>query len=501
MATGNFLAFDLGASSGRAMLGTISKQQLKLTEVHRFENRMVEIDNHFYWNIFSIFDELKTGLKKCVCDFGVQPDSIAIDTWGVDFAFIDKDGMIASLPFAYRDRRTDRAMEEFYKIIPKEELYLMTGIQLMQFNSLFQLFVNHQTKVPQYEIGKDLLFMPDALSYLFCGVKKNEFSIASTSQLLKPGKFAYEEKLFKAIGVDQSIMQEIVLPGTILGMIKPEVQKETGSWEIPVIAVASHDTASAIASVPATGKNWAYISSGTWSLMGIESDKPLISKEILDLNFTNEGGVEGTTRFLKNIMGMWLLQECRRVWSSEINYSWSEMVDLSILAQPFKCLVDPDDSSFLNPADMPEAIIHFCLKTGQIPPKTHGEFIRCIFESLAMKYRITLDSIQSVVSYPIEKVHIIGGGANNELLCQYSANALELPVVAGPTEATAIGNILIQAKAMQTVASLEEIRIMVGNSFDTKTFEPQDIERWKVQLKRFKDIVKLGEKQKLSVES
>jgi len=492
MVNGNFLAFDLGASSGRAILGTLTNQRLQLTEIHRFENRMVEIDNHFYWNIFSIFDELKTGLKKCIRDFGVQPDSVAIDTWGVDFAFVDKDGMIASLPFAYRDRRTDNAMEDFYKIIPKEELYLMTGIQLMQFNSLFQLFVNHQSKASQYLIGKDLLFMPDALSYLFCGVKKNEFSIASTSQLLKPGQLAYEERLFKAMGVDSSIMQEIVLPGTLLGTIKPEVQRETGSKAIPVIAVASHDTASAIVSVPATGKDWAYISSGTWSLMGIESDKPLISKEILELNFTNEGGVEGTTRFLKNIMGMWLLQECRRIWSREVNYSWSEMVDLSTLSQPFKCLIDPDDTSFLNPADMPAAIADYCIKTGQTPPATHGEFIRCIFESLALKYRLTLDSIRSVVAHPISKIHIIGGGANNELLCQYSANALGIPVVAGPTEATAIGNIMIQAKAMQCVSSIQEIRAMVKDSFETKTFEPYKPEVWVSQMDRFRNILKLG---------
>ena len=492
MATGNFLAFDLGASSGRAMLGTIANQRLQLTEIHRFENRMVEIDNHFYWNIFSIFDELKTGLKKCLRDFGVQPDSIAIDTWGVDFAFVDKDGMIASLPFAYRDHRTDHAMEDFFKIIPKEELYLMTGIQLMQFNSLFQLFVNHQTSSSQYLAGKDLLFMPDALSYLFCGVKKNEFSIASTSQMLKPGHLSYEEKLFQAMGVDQSIMQEIVLPGTLLGPIKPEVQRETGSKEIPVIAVASHDTASAIVSVPATGKNWAYISSGTWSLMGVESDRPLISKEILDLNFTNEGGAEGTTRFLKNIMGMWLLQECRRIWSRDVNYSWSEMVDLSTLAQPFKCLIDPDDSSFLNPADMPVAITEYCIKTGQMPPVTHGEFIRCIFESLAMKYSMTLDSIRSIFSHPIHQVHIIGGGANNELLCQYSANALGIPVVAGPTEATAIGNIMIQAKALKQVSSMEEIRTMVANSFETKTFLPHEPEVWESQMARFKKILSLG---------
>jgi rhamnulokinase len=381
-------------------------------------------------------------------------------------------------------------MEEFYKLIPGEELYLMTGIQLMQFNSLFQLFINKKTSAPQFEIGKDLLFMPDALSYLFCGVKKNEFSIASTSQLLKPGKLEYEEKLFRAMGVDQSIMQEIVLPGTILGILKPEIQKETGSTAIPVIAVASHDTASAIASVPAKGRNWAYISSGTWSLMGIESDKPLISKEIHNLNFTNEGGVEGTTRFLKNIMGLWLLQECRKAWAHKVNYTWSEMVDLSIHAQPFKCLIDPDDSTFLNPADMPGAIVDFCLKTGQNSPETHGEFIRCIFESLAMKYRLTLESILSVVNYPIDKVHIIGGGASNELLCQYSANALGLPVVAGPFEATAIGNIMIQAKSMSAVASLDEIRSMVGNSFATKTYEPKDTKVWATQYLKFEKLVK-----------
>ncbi len=489
MSTSNFLAFDLGASSGRAMLGTIANLRLNLTEIHRFENRMVEIDNHFYWNIFSIFDELKTGLKKCILDFGVQPDSIAIDTWGVDFAFVDKDGMIAALPFAYRDHRTDHAMQELFQIIPKEELYTITGIQLMQFNSIFQLFVNHRDQVPQYEVARELLFMPDALSYLFCGIKKNEFSIASTSQLLKPGKLEYEEKIFERLGINKNLMQEIVLPGTILGMIKPEIQKETGSKEIPVIAVASHDTASAIASVPASGKNWAYISSGTWSLMGIESDKPLISKEILDLNFTNEGGVEGTTRFLKNIMGMWLLQECRRIWSQKVSYSWNEMVELSILAQPFKCLIDPDDSTFLNPESMPDAIRDFCLNSSQPVPETHGEYIRCIFESLALKYRFTLESILSVSSQPIEKIHLIGGGANNELLCQYSANAIGLPVIAGPTEATAIGNILLQARAMNTISSLEEIRLMVENSFHTKRFEPEDHTSWLLQLERFKKIL------------
>ena len=488
MTTRSFLAFDLGASSGRAILGTISDNRVSLKEIHRFENQMVEINGSFYWNIFSLFAELKTGLKRCIHEFGIQPESVGIDTWGVDIALLDRNGMIVGLPYAYRDPRTDTAMDEVFKIIPKKELYLMTGIQFMQFNTLFQLYAYQRDQSPQLKIATDVLFMPDALGYLFSGVKKNEFSIASTSQLLKPGKIEYDQRLFDAIGVDSSMMQELVLPGTLIGNIKPEIQKETGSNAIPVIAVAAHDTASAIASVPATGTNWAYISSGTWSLMGIEIDHPLISEDIQKLNFTNEGGVEGTTRFLKNIMGLWPLQECRRAWSAEYNYTWPEMVEMSMKAKPFKCMIDPDAREFLNPGDMPAAIADFCLKTGQALPETHGEVIRTIFESLAFKYRFTLDAIREVSPVEIEKIHIIGGGANNELLCQYASNATNLPVYAGPAEATAIGNIMMQAKALGVVSSLEEMRKMVFNSFETKIFHPLDAEIWEQQYQIFKNL-------------
>ncbi len=489
MITRNFLAFDIGASSGRAILGTISENKLSLKEIHRFDNQMVEINGSFYWNIFSLFGELKTGLKKCIRDFGIQPESVGVDTWGVDIALLDRNGMIVGLPYAYRDPRTDTAMEEVFKIIPKKELYLMTGIQLMQFNTLFQLYAYKRDRSPLLEITTDILFMPDALGYLFSGIMKNEFSIASTSQFLKPGKLEYEQRLFDAIGFNIELMQELVLPGTVLGNIKADIQKETGSIAIPVVAVAAHDTASAIASVPATGRNWAYISSGTWSLMGIESDEPLISEEIQKLNFTNEGGVEGTTRFLKNIMGLWLLQECRRIWSAEHDYSWPEMVEMSLKVQPFKCLIDPDAREFLNPGDMPAAIAAFCAKTGQPVPETHGEVIRTIFESLAMKYRSTLDSIRGVSTIEIEKIHIIGGGANNELLCQYASNATNLQVYAGPTEATAIGNIMMQAKALGAVSSLEEIRQMVFGSFETKIFNPQDADLWNAEYQRLKNLI------------
>jgi len=485
----SFLAFDLGASSGRAILGTIANNRLSLTEIHRFENQMVELNGSYFWNIFSLFGELKTGLKKCIQDFGVQPESIGVDTWGVDIALLDRNGMIVGLPYAYRDLRTNNAMEEVFKVIPKKELYLMTGIQLMQFNTLFQLHAYKRDQSPLLEITKDILFMPDALCYLFSGVKKNEFSIASTSQFLRPGKREYENKLFEAIGVDINLMQDIVFPGTILGPIKADVQKETGSTAIPVVAVAAHDTASAIASVPATGRNWAYISSGTWSLMGIESDHPLISEEIQKLNFTNEGGVEGTTRFLKNIMGLWLLQECRRTWSATENYSWPQMVDMSLNAEPFKCLIDPDAREFLNPGDMPAAIAEFCKRTGQPIPENHGEVIRTIFESLAFKYRYTLEAIRSVSTIAIEKIHIIGGGANNELLCQYAANATNLTVFAGPTEATAIGNIMMQAKALGAVESLDAIRKMVSESFATTVFYPEDASKWELHYQRFKSYI------------
>ena len=484
----NFLAFDLGASSGRAILGTITDNKLTLKEIHRFENQMVEINGSFFWNIFSLFGELKTGLKKCIHDFGIQPESVGVDTWGVDITLLDRNGMIVGLPYAYRDPRTDNAMEEVFKIVPKRELYQMTGIQFMQFNTLFQLYVYKRDQSPQLEIATDILFMPDALCYLFSGVKRNEFSIASTSQFLKPGKLEYEQRLFDAIGFDSGMMQELVLPGTILGTLKNEIQKETGSTSIPVVAVAAHDTASAIASVPASGKNWAYISSGTWSLMGIEIDQPLISDEIQKLNFTNEGGVEGTTRFLKNIMGLWLLQECRREWSAEYDYTWPEMVEMSLKAHPFKYVIDPDAREFLNPGNMPAAIAAFCLKTGQSAPQHHGEIIRTIFESLAFKYRLTLDSIKAVSPLEIDRIHIIGGGANNELLCQYASNATNLPVYAGPAEATAIGNIMLQAKALGAVSSLEEIRRIIFHSFDTKIFYPQDADSWNIHYQQFKNI-------------
>ncbi|MGE4586169.1 MAG: rhamnulokinase family protein [Mangrovibacterium sp.] len=473
MQKNSFLAFDLGASSGRAILGTLENGKLELSEVHRFINRMQRVNGHYFWNIFSLFEELKAGLSKCILEFGVQPLSVAVDTWGVDFVHIDRNGMILSLPYAYRDSRTDSTMEELFRIIPREEIYRQTGIQFMQFNSLFQLYSMVRERNPLLEVTDKILFMPDALNYLFSGSACTEFSIASTSQMIRPGRCTWQTELLEKAGIPASILGEIILPGTVIGQLTSEVAEETGSKPIPVIAVAGHDTASAIASVPAAGVGFAYISSGTWSLMGIESPEPIISPLTESMNFTNEGGVEGTTRFLKNIMGMWLIQECRRCWSREVNYSWSEMVGLAEEAEPFKFLIDPDKSCFLNPGNMPRAVSESSTDTEGRGPQTHAEIIRCIYDSLALKYRYTLEQIRRVSDRPVEQIHIIGGGGNNHFLNQLTANVTGLPVVAGPVEATATGNILMQARAMGLVGSLDEMRQIVRDSFGLITFMPE----------------------------
>lgn len=481
-----FLAFDLGASSGRAILGILSGSKLQLTEVHRFVNQMQRVRGHYFWNLFSLFQELKTGLGKCIRKHGIQPESIAVDTWGVDFVHLDENGMPLAMPYAYRDSRTNTAMDDLFALVPKAEVYHQTGIQFMQFNSLFQLFSMVKNKSSVLELTKQILFMPDALNYLFSGKACTEFSIASTSQMLVPGQCAWQLGLIEKVGIPASILGDIILPGQVVGNLLPEVAEETGSKAIPVVAVAGHDTASAIASVPATDDNFAYISSGTWSIFGIETHEPIVSEKTLELNFTNEGGVEGTTRFLKNIMGMWLIQECRRIWAREHEYSWPEMVALAKSAEPFRFIINPDDSRFLNPENMPEAIASFCEETGQGKPQSHGEIIRCVYDSLALKYRQVLDEIRQVSNKPVQRIYVIGGGCNNDFLNQLTADVCELPVFAGPTEATATGNILMQARALGYVNSLDEIRAIVRNSFDLKEFLPALQSGWQIAYKKFK---------------
>lgn len=484
----HFLAFDIGASSGRAILGILKEGKLELKEIHRFKNQMTRIHGSYYWNIYSLFEALKTGLKKCVSEYNIQPDSIGIDTWGVDYSLVSESGQLIGLPFAYRDHRTDKAMEDFFKILSKKETYLLSGIQFMQFNTLFQLFASVKEKHSRLSIAESLLFTPDTLNYLFTGIKKNEYTIASTSQLLKPGKAEWENKLFEAAGVSPALVEEIVQPGTEIGKVLPEILEETGCDEIPCIAVASHDTASAIASVPANDGNWAYLSSGTWSLLGIESPVPVVSEKTLEMNFTNEGGVEGTTRLLKNIMGMWLIQECKRIWDEEKELDWHEIVEICNAVEPFNCLINPDDPMFLNPGNMPKAIQEYCKKTGQQIPETKGEIARCIYDSLVLKYKFTIKQIESVTGIKIEKLHIIGGGAHNKIMNQLTADAIGIPVFAGPTEATAIGNVMMQAKAIGAVNSLSEIREVVRNSFEVTEYKSSPKLDWDAAYTKFEKL-------------
>jgi rhamnulokinase len=380
-------------------------------------------------------------------------------------------------------------MEGFFKVLSKKETYLLSGIQFLQFNTLFQLFSSRQEKHSRLKIAESLLFTPDTLNYLFTGIRKNEYTIASTSQLLKPGRPEWELKLFNAAGIPENLVEEIVQPGGIVGNILREIQEDTGSKEIPCIAVASHDTASAIVSVPAKDENWAYLSSGTWSLLGIESPVPVVSEKTLEMNFTNEGGVEGTTRLLKNIMGMWLIQECKRIWDEEEILDWPEIVQMSKQAEPFKCLINPDDSMFLNPGNMPKAVQEFCDKTNQPVPVNKGEIARCIYDSLVLKYKFTIGQIESVTGKKIEKLHIIGGGANNKMMNQLTADATGVNVLAGPTEATATGNIMIQAKALGAVSSLTEIRQVINNSFEVSEYKPSPDRKWDAAFEKFKKLI------------
>jgi rhamnulokinase len=484
------MAFDLGASSGRAVLGTLKNRRLQLRDVSRFSNGMVNVFGHLHWDIYKIFENVKKGMGVCASEFKVLPESVAVDTWGVDFGLLDTDGRILGLPFCYRDQRTDNIMDMLFHRIPKERLYEVTGTQFLQFNSLFQLYAMKKEKSSLLESAAHLLFMPDLLNYMFTGEMKTEFSIATTSQLYNPFKDSWEEELFNIIEVSVSIMQEIVQPGTILAELDKTIGKETGFNSIPVVCCASHDTGSAVAAVPAEGDGWVYISSGTWSLMGVEVRDPVATTQAMNLNFTNEGGVGSTIRFLKNISGLWLIEECRRVWARKKDYTYEELIHEAESATPFQYFIDPDYSGFLNPSDMIEAIRKYCVSYGHRSPETPAEFVRCILESLALKYRVTLDQLRRVHKGAINVVHIIGGGVRNRLLCQFTANSTGLPVVAGPVEATATGNIMVQAMAMGHVKSLSEIRDVVRNSFDLDKYEPRDMRRWEAAYQRFLEVTK-----------
>ena len=487
----SFLAFDLGATSGRSILGTLDNGRLQMKELTRFPNQMLQIGNHFHWNIYSLFEHLKAGLVAAKNE-GVEITSIGIDTWGVDFALIAKDGSILGAPYAYRDPHTVGAPDDFFKIVPREKVYDLTGIQVMNFNSLYQLFALSQANNSLLEATDKILFMPDALAYLLTGNKVVEYTIASTSQILNPRTKQFEAELLENAGVSPSILGEIVMPGHVIGTLTDDLAEESELGKVKVVAVAGHDTGSAVAAVPAINENFAYLSSGTWSLMGIEVIDPIITEQTSALNFTNEGGVEGTTRFLKNITGMWLLEQCLKEWKKEgITYAYEKLVQLADTVPAFLSFVDPDHSTFANPTSMIKAIVDYCQITGQKVPVSHAEFVRCIFESLSLKYKSVLEILKSLAPFPIEKLHVIGGGSKNPLLNQWTANSIGIPVIAGPSEATAFGNIMIQAKAAGCVDSLQEMRQIIGESVQLDEFFPKNQEAWAGAYEKFMAVTGL----------
>jgi rhamnulokinase len=483
------LAFDIGAESGRAVVGTLEGGRIVLQEIHRFPNAMVPLFGRLHWNSYALYAEIVEGLKRAAaaCPGGI--DSVAVDTWGVDFGLLARDGSLLGLPFAYRDLRNVGAMEDFLAKFPRSRIYDLTGIQFLPFNSIFQLHALTLENPDLLDQAADLLFMPDLLSYFLSGRKFTEATIASTSQLIDPRRGVWSPELLSALGVRPGILHDPIPPGTVIGSLLPGLAKETGLPDIPVVATASHDTASAVAAVPARGRNWAYISSGTWSLMGIETPAPLITAETMRLNFTNEGGMGGRIRFLRNVTGLWLIQQCRKVWSADRTLSYEEMRELAAGAPAFRSFIDPNAPDFLNPPDMPAAIRDFCRRTGQEEPGSPAAILRCALESLALAYRCVLDDLRRVSPEPIERIHVIGGGSRHPTLCRFTACATGLPVVAGPVEATALGNILGQALALGRIHSPDDIRAIVAEGADLTVYEPGDAPAWDAAYARFREIL------------
>lgn len=487
--TTHILAFDLGAESGRAVLGALEGDRLTVHEVRRFPNTPLSLAGHIHWNVYALFDEMKGAMRDAAAAIGGRPAGVGVDTWGVDFGLLAKDGSLLGLPFCYRDHRNAGAMEDYFKLVPPEALYEATGIQFMPFNTLFQIYAMVRERSPLLDAAHDLLFMPDLFNYLLTGKKAAESTIASTSQMIDPRTGAWIPGLFQAMGLSKAILQPVIAPGTVLGPLAAEVVSATGYRDVPAVATAGHDTAAAVAAVPAEGEDWAYISSGTWSLVGVETRSPIITPRSLVSNFTNEGGLGGTFRFLKNVTGLWLVQGCRKAWLADGPVSYEELAAAAADAPPFAALVDPDDPAFLNPPDMPEAVAAYCRRTGQGPPRSRAALIRCLLESLALKYRLVIEELGAIRERPLSKVHVIGGGSRNALLCRFTADATGLPVLAGPAEATAAGNILVQAMALGRLASPAEIRSVVRRSFGLESYEPSGNAEWDRAYARFRELI------------
>ncbi|MBE6174550.1 MAG: rhamnulokinase [Rikenellaceae bacterium] len=483
----NCLTIDLGATSGRAIVATFDGAKVSMREIARFDNPMIPLGGHLFWDLPALYNNIVSALRT-VASEALDISSMAIDTWGCDFAMFGADGQLLSLPYCYRDSHTEGAMERLFERMPKEEVYGRTGIQFMEFNSLFQLDTLRRNNCTALQSADKILFIPDALGYMLTGEAVMEYTVASTSQIVNAEKGDLDEDLLRTIGLRREQFGRLVQPGTVIGRLCEQVQRATGVGAIEVVAVAGHDTASAVVAVPTDTTDYAYLSCGTWSLLGVESPRPIISEQSYNLNFTNEGGTDHSIRFLKNICGMWLFEQSRKAWSNAPQ-SVAELVALCETTQ-FASLIDPDAPCFVHPESMVEAIAEYCRKTGQEEPRTAAEYCRCIFRSLAMRYRQVVDMLEEITPVRVSQLNVIGGGSRNEYLMRYTASALGRKVVAGPAECTALGNALVQLRALGDVATLAEMRAISAASCDTKSFEPTDTEAWQREYEKFLEIQK-----------
>lgn len=487
MSTRHFAAVDLGATSGRVILATIAEGKISMEEIHRFADPIIQMQGHFYWDFPAIYKSVVEGLAKIAAS-GVAIESIGIDTWGVDFAMFGEDGALLRLPYCYRDPHTTDAPEKFFERMPRKELYEKTGIQIMNFNSVFQFDTLRRNNCSALNAAEKILFIPDALAYLLTGETVTEYTIASTAQMIDPRTKLWDEDILNLLGLSADKFGRMVMPGQKIGQLTAEVQRLTGLGAVPVVAVASHDTGSAVAAVPAEDENYAYLSSGTWSLMGIESAEPIISERSFELNFTNEGGIEGTIRVLKNICGMWLLERCRAEWP-EMGYA--ELIAAAESAESFRSLINPDAKCFANPESMTTAIVDYCNATNQPAPETIGQFVRCIFDSLALRYRQVVEMLRELSPVAIEKLYVIGGGARNQMLNQCTANAIGIPVETGSSESTAVGNVMMQAKWAGVVDSISQMRAMIRESLDDGVrYEPKQADIWSAAYDKYMSVYK-----------
>lgn len=482
------LAVDLGASGGRVVAGTFDGRLLELEEIHRFENGPVGMGGQLVWDLPRLWQEVVAGLRTAAARYGTHVQSVGVDTWGVDFAFLAADDTLLANPVCYRDPRTRGMLAAAERTVPRAEIFAATGLQFMEINSLYQLLALHANRAPVLEAADRLLMIPDLFHWLLSGRRSNERTNATTSQCFDPRAGDWAFAMLERFGLPRRIFGPVIEPGTDLGDLRPEVAAETGLGPVRVVVPGTHDTASAVAAVPAaeppsSRPDWCYVSLGTWALVGAELDRPLVTPECLALNFTNEGGVGGTTRLLKNVCGLWLVQQCRAAWRRQgKDWTWEQLTALAAEAPPLATLVDPDDPALVAPADMPEAIRGLARGAGEPVPESTGAVVRTALESVAAAIRRRISELDRLLGRRVGRVHVVGGGVNNRLLCQMIADATGRPVVAGPVEATAIGNLLVQLTARNGVVDLRAIRQIVRESFEPETFAPRAAAAWDARL-------------------